>query len=95
MTIELGEHPVGPPQTPSVPNNNVLTNPGFETGALPPWINNGNWSVTGSDPHTGAFHAENLGNQLAEAETGRYYIAAFIQRGMELASCLGRFIAFR
>jgi kynurenine formamidase len=40
-------------------------------------------------------HAENFGNQLAEAETGRYYIAAFIQKGMELASCWGRFVAFR
>ena len=42
----------------------------------------------------GIVHAENLGNQLADAETGRYYIAAFIQRGMELASCWGRFVAF-
>ncbi len=40
-------------------------------------------------------HAENFGNQLAEAETGRYYIAAFVQKGMELASCWGRFVAFR
>ena len=43
----------------------------------------------------GIVHAENLGNQIAEASTGRYYIAAFVQRGMELASCWGRFIAFR
>ena len=40
-------------------------------------------------------HAENLGGAIADAETGRYYIAAFIQRGMELASCWGRFVAFR
>ena len=40
-------------------------------------------------------HAENLGNQIAEADNGRYYIAAFIQKGMELASCWGRFVAFR
>ena len=40
-------------------------------------------------------HAENLGHQIAEADTGRYYIGAFIQRGMELASCWGRFVAFR
>ncbi|MDH3525606.1 MAG: cyclase family protein [Acidobacteriota bacterium] len=40
-------------------------------------------------------HAENLGGALADAESGRYYIAAFIQRGMELASCWGRFVAFR
>jgi kynurenine formamidase len=43
----------------------------------------------------GIVHAENFGNQLADAETGRYYIAAFIQKGMELASCWGRFVAFR
>jgi kynurenine formamidase len=43
----------------------------------------------------GIVHAENLGNQLAEADNGRYYIAAFIQKGMELASCWGRFVAFR
>jgi arylformamidase len=43
----------------------------------------------------GIVHAENLGNQLADAETGRYYLAAFIQKGMELASCWGRFVAFR
>jgi len=43
----------------------------------------------------GIVHAENLGGAIAEAETGRYYIAAFIQRGMELASCWGRFVAFR
>jgi arylformamidase len=40
-------------------------------------------------------HAENLGNEFAKAENGRYYIAAFVQRGMELASCWGRFVAFR
>ena len=43
----------------------------------------------------GIVHAENLGHDLAEAETGRYYVAAFIQKGMELASCWGRFVAFR
>ena len=40
-------------------------------------------------------HAENLGNEFSKAENGRYYIAAFVQRGMELASCWGRFVAFR
>jgi kynurenine formamidase len=43
----------------------------------------------------GIVHAENLGNELTRAENGRYYIAAFIQKGMELASCWGRFVAFR
>ena len=40
-------------------------------------------------------HAENLGGAIAEAESGRYYVGAFVQRGMELASCWGRFVAFR
>ena len=43
----------------------------------------------------GIVHAENLGKDIARAETGRYYVAAFIQKGMELASCWGRFVAFR
>ncbi len=43
----------------------------------------------------GIVHAENLGHEIARAETGRYYLGAFVQRGMELASCWGRFVAFR
>jgi arylformamidase len=43
----------------------------------------------------GIVHAENLGKQFAEAENGRYFIACFIQKGMELASCWGRFVAFK
>ena len=43
----------------------------------------------------GIVHAENLGNAIADTETGRYYVAAFLQRGMELASCWGRFVVFR
>ena len=42
----------------------------------------------------GIVHAENLGGELAGAGNGRYFIAAFIQKGMELASCWGRFVAF-
>jgi hypothetical protein len=42
----------------------------------------------------GVVHAENLGGEIAVAGNGRYFIAAFIQKGMELASCWGRFIAF-
>ncbi|MCA9931740.1 MAG: cyclase family protein, partial [Anaerolineales bacterium] len=42
----------------------------------------------------GIVHAENLGGELAEVGNGRYFIAAFIQKGMELASCWGRFVAF-
>ena len=43
----------------------------------------------------GIVHAENLGKDLAGAENGRYFIACFIQKGMELASCWARFVAFK
>lgn len=43
----------------------------------------------------GIVHAENLGKQIADAPSGRYFIAAFMQKGMETASMWGRFIAFR
>jgi kynurenine formamidase len=43
----------------------------------------------------GIVHAENLGKELAGLENGRYFIACFVQKGMELASCWGRFVAFR
>ena len=37
---------------------NQLANPGFEDGALAPWLGNG-WSVTSSDAHSGTYSAEN------------------------------------
>ena len=40
-------------------------------------------------------HAENLGGAIATAESGRYYIGCYIQKGMELASCWARFVAFK
>lgn len=43
----------------------------------------------------GIVHAENLGLDIARAENGRYFIGAFMQKGMELASCWGRFIAYK
>ena len=43
----------------------------------------------------GIIHAENLGYQLADAEDGRYFIGCFVQKGMELAPCWARFVAFR
>jgi len=43
----------------------------------------------------GIVHAENLGADIARAKSGRYYIGAFIPKGMELASLWGRFIAFK
>ena len=43
----------------------------------------------------GVVHAENLGGDLAKMESGRYYIGCFVPKGMELASCWARFVAFR
>jgi arylformamidase len=43
----------------------------------------------------GIIHAENLGGDLAGMESGRYYIGCFIQKGMELASCWARMVAFK
>lgn len=40
----------------------------------------------------GIVHAENLGREIAAARPGRCYVAAFLQRGVELASCWGRFV---
>jgi arylformamidase len=43
----------------------------------------------------GIVHAENLGGDIARAASGRYFIAAFLQKGMETASMWGRFLAFK
>jgi kynurenine formamidase len=43
----------------------------------------------------GIIHAENLGADLADMESGRYYIGCFVQKGMELASCWARLVAFK
>ncbi|MEZ4513659.1 MAG: cyclase family protein [Chloroflexota bacterium] len=43
----------------------------------------------------GIVHAENLGKEIAGLENGRYFLGCFIQKGMELASCWGRFVAFK
>ncbi len=45
-------------------------------------------------PH-GIVHAENLGKDFAQLAAGRYYIGCFLQKGMELASCWARFIAWK
>ncbi|MCB8961424.1 MAG: cyclase family protein [Ardenticatenales bacterium] len=43
----------------------------------------------------GVVHIENLGGDLAGAESGRYFFVSFIPKGVELASCWGRFTAFK
>jgi kynurenine formamidase len=40
-------------------------------------------------------HAENLGADIATASSGRYYIGCYLQKGMEIASMWGRFVAFK
>jgi hypothetical protein len=57
---------------PGVVHANILLNPGFETGALPPWVQTNdfggpvNWFVTSADAHTGSFSAEDDGNKLLQ-----------------------------
>jgi len=43
----------------------------------------------------GIIHAENLGADLMSMDSGRYFIGCFVQKGMELASCWARFVAFK
>ncbi len=40
-------------------------------------------------------HAENLGGQIADMPSGRYYIGCFVQKAMEAESMWGRFVAFK
>lgn len=40
-------------------------------------------------------HAENLGWDLEKATSGRYYIGCYLQKGMEIESMWGRFVAFK
>jgi hypothetical protein len=49
---------------------NILGNPGFETGSLPPWYQKAdlggpeNWNVTTADKHSGTYSATDVGNKL-------------------------------
>jgi arylformamidase len=40
-------------------------------------------------------HAENLGGDMARAESGRYYIGCYLQKAMQVESMWGRFIAWK
>jgi kynurenine formamidase len=40
-------------------------------------------------------HAENLAKDIARAESGRYYLGCYLQKGLEITSMWGRFIAFK
>lgn len=43
----------------------------------------------------GIVHAENLGKDIVDAPSGRYYIGAFMQKAMEAETMWGRFVAFK
>ena len=40
-------------------------------------------------------HAENLGNDMAKANSGRYYIGCYLQKAMQVESMWGRFVAWK
>ena len=40
-------------------------------------------------------HAENLGNDIAEAKSGRYYIGCYVQKALQAESMWGRFVAWK
>jgi len=40
-------------------------------------------------------HAENLGGDIANAKSGRYYIGCYLQKAVEAETMFGRFVAFK
>ena len=54
-------HPIVQNNTPRPMVTNILTNPGFETGDLPPWTTSA-WTVTNTDEHSGTYSAWDVGN---------------------------------
>jgi kynurenine formamidase len=40
-------------------------------------------------------HAENLAKDIAGVKSGRYYLGCYLQKGLEITSMWGRFIAFK
>ena len=69
---------------------NILGNPGFETGDLPPWSNAMDfcdgclWSVTGVDAHTGAFSATVSGDRQLEQNFAGIPAASIIEASLWL-----------
>ena len=55
------------PHQPVPATSNVLQNPGFETGSLPPWVSNA-WTVTNTDQHSGTYSAWDVGNNNVEQD---------------------------
>lgn len=50
---------------PGPDRSNVLVNPGFETGSLPPWVSTG-YAVTSADAQSGIYSVESFGNVYVE-----------------------------
>jgi hypothetical protein len=40
-------------------------------------------------------HAENLGLDITNAKSGRYYIGCYVQKAIEAETMWGRFVAFK
>ena len=43
----------------------------------------------------GIVHVENIGGAIVGMESGRYFITAFVQKGMEMASCWLRMVVLK
>ena len=55
-------HPGSADQSPVASLVELLVNPGFESGSLPPWTTDSSWTVVGTNPHSGNFCATDEGN---------------------------------
>ncbi len=70
MVVDSNNYnPVPETGKPSPILSDVLQNPGFETGSLPPWTTN-NWTVTSADKHSGTYSAMDYGNYWVEQDFG-------------------------
>jgi len=61
FVMDLSEIPPAQGDNPLAPFTNVLGNPGFETGDLPPWTSEA-WGVTDQDANSGSYSAEGIGS---------------------------------
>jgi hypothetical protein len=51
-----------PPVVANWTDDELLVNPGFETGTFDPWYHDGFWSVSTTTPHAGTYCAYDIGN---------------------------------
>lgn len=69
------------PQTPYRGSSNLLDNPGFETGSLPPWTTD-SWTVTGADAQSGSFSAQGIGNVWVRQDFAPVDVSTIISVGL-------------